>query len=177
MLPYLAKPEDLAALIRLPETSPRLLLALERASNRFRAEVGHPVHLVQGDVVELDGDGTDTLHLPAAPFTSISVKVDGAAVTDFTASRRSGVLRRACRWPDGLGNIQVTYTHGYAVIPGAIQDAVLEQAAVQAVVLPGVQQETAGSQSITWGVSATTGATQKWTDAVNTYSLGRGDRS
>lgn len=175
--PYLADPEDLAVLTKLPSNSPALLLALDRASERFRAEVGHPVHLITGEVIRLDGDGGDTLFLPAAPFTAIAVKIDGTAVADFTASRRYGMLRRTAGWPDGLENIEVTYTHGYAVIPGAIRDAVLEQASVQALVLAGVQQETALSQSITWGTTATTGVTRKWSDAVQNYSLGRGDRS
>jgi hypothetical protein len=175
--PYLADPEDLAILTGLPSNSPALLLALDRASERFRSEVGHPVHLITGEVIRLDGDGGDTLFLPAAPFTTIAVKVDGTAVTDFVASRRSGYLRRVERWPDGLENIEITYTHGYAVIPGAIRDAVLEQAAVQALVRAGVQQETAGPQSVTWGTQATTGVTRKWADAVQNYSLGRGDRS
>jgi hypothetical protein len=127
-------------------------------------------------VILLDGNGTELLLLPAAPFTTIAVEVDGEAVTDYTASTRAGVLRRSALWPDGLENIQVTYTHGYATIPGAIQDAVLEQAAIQARVPAGVQQETAGTQSITWGLAATTGVTQKWADAVNLYRLG-GERT
>lgn len=175
--PYLATPEDLAILTKLPAASPVLLLALNRASERFRAAVGHPVHQVTDDVVLLDGDGSNLLLLPAAPATQIRVKVDGAAVTDFVANQRAGILRRAARWPDGLGNIEVTYTHGYAVIPGGIQDAVLEQAAVQATVPAGVQSESSsGGMSITWGLHATAGVTQRWSDAVEAYRL-RGDRS
>lgn len=170
---YLAEPGQLATLTGLEPTSPKLLLALERASNRFRDAVGHPVHLVTDDVIWLDGDGTDTLLLPAAPFTTITVKVDGAAVTDFTPQRRSGILRRSGHWPDGLENIEVTYTHGYAEIPGGVVDAVLEQAEMQAMVPGYVESEAALNQSVKY----TVGVTQRWTDAVEKYSLGRGDRS
>ncbi len=175
--PYLATVEQLATLTGLPTTSPKLLLALDRASNRFRDAVGHPVHLVTDDVIWLDGDGTDTLLLPAAPFTTISVEVDGAPVTDYKPARRSGILRRAGGWPDGLENIEVTYTHGYATIPGGIVDAVLEQAEMQAMVAGYVESEAAINQSVKYGQQATVGVTQRWTDAVEKYSLGRGDRS
>jgi hypothetical protein len=125
----------------------------------------------------LDGDGSPLLLLPAAPFTTIIVEVDGVAVTDFLTSRRAGILRRVGGyWPDGLENIEVKYTHGYATVPGAIQDAVLEMAMIQLTAPVGVQQESAGGQSVTWGLQATTGVTQRWTDAVEAYRL-RGGRS
>jgi hypothetical protein len=175
--PYLATPADLATLTKLPVDSPTLLLALDRASERFRQAVGHPVHLVEDDLILLDGDGSDLLLLPAAPFTEIVVSVDGVVVTDYTANRRGGFLRRATRWPVGLGNISVVYTHGYTTIPGGIRDAVLEQATFQVKVPAGVQQESAGGQSITWGLQASTGVTSRWSEAVEAYRLGRGDRS
>jgi hypothetical protein len=170
--PYLAEPADLATLTKLPADSPALLLALDRASERFRLAVGHPVHLVEAETVTLDGDGSETLLLPAAPATDITVLVDGAAVTDFQVNARAGILRRASRWPAGLGNIEVTYSHGFAEIPGGIQDAVLEMAAISARVPAGVQSETAGGQSITWGAQAASGVSQRWTDAVLAYLLG-----
>jgi hypothetical protein len=175
--PYLATPEDLAVLTKLPADSQLLLVALNRASERFRLAVGHPVHKVEDDLVLLDGDGTDFLFLPAAPFTDITVLVDGAAVTDFVANRRTGVLRRKSLWPEGMGNVSVVYSHGYDPIPGGIQDAVLEQASVLALVQAGVQSETAGPQQVTYGQQATTGTTQRWAEAVAVYRLGRGDRS
>lgn len=174
--PYLAPPAELATLTKKPADSPSLLLALDRASERFRQAVGHPVHLIEDDLVLLDGDGTDLLLLPAAPFTEIAVSVDGVVVTDYTANRRVGILRRAARWPAGLGNISVVYTHGYTIIPGGIRDAVLEMAELS-LIKAGVQQETAGGQSVTWGLQATTGVTRRWTEAVEVYRLGRGDRS
>jgi hypothetical protein len=177
---YLATPEQLATLTKLPANDPNLLLALERASDRFRAAVGYPVHQVTDDVIWLDGDGTDTLLLPAAPFTTLSVELNGAALvagSGYQASRRAGILRRAGGWPDGLENIKVTYTHGWVIIPGAIVDAVLEQAATQAKDLAHIASESAGGQSITYGAQAMIGVTQKWVDAVEKYSLGRADRS
>lgn len=175
--PYLATPEQLATLTKLPAASPTLLLALERASNRFRGEVGHPVHQVVGDTIWLDGDGTDTLLLPAAPFTTITVEVDGAVVTDFKPARRSGILRRPSGWPDGLENIEIVYTHGYETIPGDIVDAVLEQAQTQLFAMPAISSQGIGPGNVSYEKAATVGVTQRWADTVARYSLNGGDRS
>jgi len=177
-LPVLADANDLATLLDVVATDPKLLLALRRASDRFRGAVRHPVSLVANDVVLLDGNGTQSLNLPAAPVVGTpTVTIDGTAVTDFRTSAKNGILRRSSCWPDDLGNIQVTYTHGYAEIPGDIADAVLEQAQLQYEVLAGVAQMSLGSQSIGFGTQATVGTTQRWSDAVQKYRLNVGDRS
>jgi hypothetical protein len=132
---------------------------------------------VEDDTILLNGDGGVTLLLPALHVTEISVKVDGETVTDYACSYEAGVLRRAGCWPDGLANIEVTYSHGWDPVPGDVQDAVLEQAAILAMVPIGVQSESAGTQSITWGHQATTGVTDKWASAVALYRISGGDRS
>jgi hypothetical protein len=175
--PPLAEASDLATLTKASDTNPKLVLALKRASNRFRGAVGHFVSFVSDDVVLLDGDGSYSLLLPAAPIVgSVTVKVDGLAVTDFSISRRKAILRRSSPWPDALENIEVQFSHGYQNIPGDIQDAVLEQAELQYALLAGVQQASLGAQSVTFGAQATVGVTQRWTDAVAHHEL-RGSRS
>jgi hypothetical protein len=177
-LPPLASADDLATLLGVESTDPKMALALRRASDRFRGAVGHPVSLVADDVVLLDGDGTRSLALPAAPIVGTpTVTVDGDPVTDFSVSPKNGVLRRDSCWPDKLGCIQVTYTHGYEAVPGDIADAVLEQAELQYSVLAGVSQMSLGSQSFAFGAQATVGVTQRWSDTVQKYLLNRGDRS
>lgn len=177
-LPALASAEDLATLTGAVPTDPKLLLALRRASDRFRGDVRHPVSLVTDDVVLLDGNGTRSLFLPAAPIVGTpTVTIDGDLVTDFRPSVKNGILRRDVCWPDTLGSIQVIYTHGYNDVPGDISDAVLEQAEVQYSVLAGVAQMSLGSQSFAFGTQATVGVTQRWSDAVQKYVLNRGDRS
>lgn len=178
---YLAKPEDLGTLVKLPASDPRVVLALKRASNRFRGAVHYPVHKVVDDSIVLDGDGTPALHLPAAPVTALTVTVGGRLLTpgvDYQLNRKNGVLRRIGGvWPDALESVAVVYTHGWDTIPGDIEDAVLEQASVQAKQLINVQQESAGSTSVTYGALATVGVTAKWSEAVAKHSLGSGDRS
>lgn len=173
----LADVGDLATHTGLPKDSDRLQLAIRRATDRFIAEIGHPLLLVEDDTVELDGTGLPVLHLPAAPVKGRpTVKVNGAEVDDYQMSRRAGILlRTGGRWPRGLGNIEVTYTHGVEEPPGDVVDAVLEHAATIATSLAHVQQESAGSNSIGFGTRAVVGVTQKWADTVERHRLNTGD--
>lgn len=171
-LPALASVDDLATLTESSPSSSKLLLSLKRASSRFRGAVGHPVSLITDDTVLLDGDGSQSLLLPAAPVVGTpSVKIDGVLVTNYRTSAARGALRRQEGWPDDLGGIEVTYSHGFASIPGDIQDAVLEQAELQYKVLTGVQQASLGAQSVTFGVQASVGVTQRWAECVARYQL------
>lgn len=175
----LALATDLAAKLGVPAEDGKLLLALSRASERFRGAVHHPVSLVENEQIELDGNGTYSLLLPAAPIVGTpTVKVAGAAVYDFSISRSRGMLRRrGAVWPDDLGNIEITYSHGLDKIPGYVQDAVLEQAELQYQILPGIAQMTLSGESFAFGSQATVGVTQRWADAVARQQLNRGDRS
>lgn len=168
-------------------TSPKVALAARRATDRFLGEIGRELHR-RTETVTLNGSGTRTLLLPGAPVTTISsVVVAGATyalqdpATPTTAPAfyeqdlRAGILRAVNGvWPEGLGNIQVTYTHGYAGIddvPGDIQDAVLEHASTIAMVLAHLQQESGGSTSATYGQTALVGTTAKWVQVVQKYRL------
>lgn len=174
----LAKPSDLATRLGVAASDPGLLLALQRASDRFEGEVGYPILKVEDDVVHLSGDGTRTLLLPAVPVVGeVTVVIGGSPVTDFEVARRAGILRRDARWPDGLENIEVTYTHGWDSVPGDIADAVLEQAEATYWVLPSVANVAAGSEQMAFFATAASGVTQRWSDAVARYELRHGDRS
>lgn len=178
---YLAQLADLATQTKKPANDPRLELALRRASNRFRDEVGHPVHRVENDSIRLNGRGTDTVHLPARPVDVHSVTVGGAVLVpdvDYEVDDDAGILRRLGNvWPDGLGRIRVVYSHGWEEIPGGIQDAVLEHAVTVAMVQAHLQQNSAGSTQASHFGAALVGTTEKWTKAVNKYSLNVGDRA
>lgn len=176
ILPPLASPEDLAVKTGVAADDPALMLAMKRASDRFRGEVRHAVTEVTGDTVILDGTGSTSLFLPSVPVIAVrTVTVDGAEVTDYQVST-SGMLRRKTGWPDGLGNVTVTYDHGYVEIPGDIQDAVLEQAELMLTVTPGVTQASVGGKSVSYGAQATVGVTQRWVDAVEAHRINLGDR-
>ena len=176
----LAAESDLALITRLPADSPKLTLALTRASERFRGRVHHQVTTTTGTLV-LVGNGASKLLLPGIEIRNITaVRVDGEAVTDFRLLRRTGVLVRepyAC-WPKDY-EVEVDCTYGFDPdkIPGDIKDAVLEHAATLALTLAHLQQESGGSSSAGYNQNATTGTTQKWVEAVNRYQVGEGDES
>lgn len=166
----LAEPTDLATRTGRSATDPQLLQALQRVSDRFRGAVGYPVTRVTGDVVVLDGDGSTTLLLPAAPVAAVTqVLVDGVAVTDWELAS-DGRLRRWSGWPRRYGAVSVTYTHGYTVVPKDVADAVLEAAEAALTGQPGVQAMAVGGESVTY---ARPGVTETWSAAVDRYRVGR----
>ncbi|MFJ3878064.1 mobile element protein [Streptomyces sp. NPDC090077] len=176
----LADPQELAAWLQVGADDPKLVAALTAASRRFQGAVRHPVILVAGDTVVLDGSGDLSLLLPAAPVTEVaSVAVDGQALTagtDYSWSADGYLHRMGCAWPSTLRSVTVVYSHGYAEVPGDIQEVVIDQARALYAVLPGVQQQTVGAQSVTFGVQAATGITAQWAAAVERYQLNRGER-
>lgn len=175
---YLARPADLAIKTGVAATDLRLLLALRRAGDRFEGAIGFPVTLVENETIYLSGTGNRHLLLPARPVVGKPVVlIDDQPVTDFAVGRDAGILRRRnAVWPDDLDNIEVTYSHGWVEPPGDIQDAVLEQAETQFLVSVAFQSRQAGSESVTVSALAAVGVTQRWTDAVDRYSLA-GDRA
>jgi hypothetical protein len=180
MADLLADPEELAASLGVQPTEPKLVWALTAASRRFRGAVRHPVSLVAGDAFVLDGNGRESVLLPAAPVLAVSsVTLDGESLTegtDFDWSADGFLRRLGGVWPDRLRCIRGAYDHGYAVIPEDIQEVVVDQARALYRIDPGVQTKTVGGQSVTFGVQAAIGVTAQWTAAVERYQLNRGDR-
>lgn len=179
---YLADPAELAVWLGKPEDDPLLLNALRAASRRFRGAVRHPVTAVAGDTVVLDGNGRDAILLPAAPVTAVtSVTLLGEALVDGTDFEWSadGYLRRlgCLLWPARLRCLQVVWDHGWAVVPQDIQEAVIDQARSMYRVQPGVQAYTAGSESVTFGATASVGVSAQWSAAVAAHRLNAGDRA
>lgn len=170
---FLATPEDLAVLVRKSSTDPKVRLALKRASGRFRDAVGYPVSLTTDDVLTRLGDGTDTMFLKAAPVLAVSVTSGGETIPpdSYQLDAENGILYAVDKAWNWRTPFTITYTHGYADIPEGIQDAVLEQATTICLSFAHVQQETALTNNASYGQAATVGVTQKWVDAVATYSL------
>lgn len=184
--PLLASPEDLSEWLGLEPTDPELVRLLQRASDRFRAEVDHQVHYVEDDVVDLDAYGGRSLLLPSKRVTDVSeVAVYGTPITGFELSKRMGAIRRAPGqlWPEGLGCVRVTFSHGYNPIPGDIQDVVIDQARMMSVISPGVKSIQVGGQSVTLASESSAtqgtgpGVSRAWRTAVAKYSIGAGDRA
>jgi hypothetical protein len=176
---YLADPADLAVWLGVPADDAKLLQALGAASSRFRGAVRHHVSFVAGDTVTLDGNGKESLLLPAAPVTAVtSVRLDGEVLiydTDYRWSQ-DGFLRRVGRcWPDKLRCVEVVYSHGYQQIPEDIAEVVIDQARAQYTVRPGLTSMTVGGQQVGFGAQASVGVTAQWTTMVEKYRINHGD--
>jgi hypothetical protein len=179
----LANPSDLA--VRLDDRDaddPVLIDAIRRLSDRFRGATGNHITVVENDEIHLSGRGGSSLHLPAAPVTAIAIVVDGTTLVagiDYQLGARSGIVRRDAGWPDGLDNIHITYSHGYASVPTDIQDAVLEMAEAFCNLTAGIESVTTGDETVKIANSLINGGSLgSWTDTVTKYTLGgNGDRS
>lgn len=174
----LATAADLSTATGLPVDDPELLLALKRASGRFRLAAGHSVSYVAAEEIYLSGDGTAELLLPGAPVDTIKVEIVSGLLpveliigSGYQVKRQSGRLHKAGGWPAGLDNIRVTYSHGYKTLPEGVEDAVLEHATTLALSYAHVQQESTGNNSLSFGAAAVIGVTQKWVDAVEACKL------
>lgn len=173
---YLAEPADLGTLLDKPADDPKLLLHLRSASSRFRGAVGHRVTLVADEQITLDGNGRESLLLPVWPTTAVtSVHLDGELLVEGADYQWShdGLLRRlGCwHWPNRLRCLHVVYSHGWAVIPEDIAEAVLDKAAAMAAIPIGVASKAVGGQSVTFGAQQAIGVTEQWSQAVNRHKI------
>ena len=172
----LAALQDLATQTGLPQSDPRLELALRRASNRFYGDTNR-VTLLEADIEERhNGTGATAILLRGAPVLSVTEVVQDGTIlaqgTGYTVDWNAGIISTATRsTPGKLGSILVKYRAGYQEVPGDVEDAVLEHAATLAMTLAHIQQEGGGNTQLTTGKEATVGITQKWADAVAKYNL------
>ena len=149
---------------------PLLLTQLLAGASEWMEEHCHRVFL-SAELAEVhSGDGTDVLFLNKLPITALKNVVilddDGVTTTtiddaDFRYDPATGELRFAptvvgdwTYFPQGFRNITPTYTAGWTVIPGPVQEAVIEVAIAMAAVgasvgNPAMQSETMGAYSYT----------------------------
>jgi hypothetical protein len=155
-------------------------LMLELASNLVRDELDQRIDLVDDDVAELLGRGTNIILLPEVPVldvTAVTIIGEGTVDDDVLDGvdtdapewrlergydGRVGILRRLCGcWPHGR-IIRVVYSHGYELggsgsggastteVPGAIRLSVLRSAARGYVNPEGITQESIGRYAVTY---------------------------
>lgn len=107
--------------------------ALAVVSGAVRNYCRQRLDLVLGDTVTLDGPGGPLLFLPELPVISVaSVEVDGDPLTvsdDYKLAGHGVLVRQGrYRWGPGVQNVQVTYSHGYSLIPDVITGVVARAA-------------------------------------------------
>jgi hypothetical protein len=130
------------------------LLALSLASDTVRAYIGQDITSVEDDEITLDGSGTTLLLLPQQPVTAVSSVVeDDEELTfdeDYYWSAWGGLTRISRPWVRTPRRIVVTYSHGYATVPGPVKAATLALAGRLIDSPSGVKQETIGAYSVTY---------------------------
>lgn len=91
------------------------VIAVNAACQSVRTYLNRPLNLIT-ETVTVDGTGTDALLLNGPVVDVDSISIDG---TEVDASEYvlglSSVYRLNSWWPPGRRNIEVVYTHGYAV--------------------------------------------------------------
>lgn len=125
-------------------TDVQAIRALEDASEVFRSLARNPITLVEDDEVELQGNWSSRLWLPLTPVidvasVSVSTSLMGSVPMVLAGAalswNRRGLLQY---WGAGIGScsgwggdgatVNVTYSHGYDVIPGDVEVTVLNLA-------------------------------------------------
>ncbi|MFE5544565.1 hypothetical protein ACFQ71_12185 [Streptomyces sp. NPDC056534] len=102
---------------------------LDVASTAVREAAGTPISQATSTVT-VEGEPGQWLTLPGQPVTAVTaVLLDGVPVTDWRLV--SGRLWRAGSWTSGCGPslVDVTQTHGLAVVPADIVDLVCRMTA------------------------------------------------
>ena len=146
------------------------LAAIDEATAAIRDYCHQWISLVEDDEVTLDVAGRATrLFLPELPVTEVSeVKEEDAdgvlqalTVTDDFKLGPQGVLHRVNDyWYYGVQTVQVTYSHGYAVIPEMVKFVCVRAAArrfqaglraAEADGISGVAAMSLGDYSVTYG--------------------------
>lgn len=117
---------------------------------------------VTGDVVHLDGRGTEILLLPERPVIQISsLEDDGTTLVeedDFILDEAAAIVFRLDGhvWTAKRRVVQVTYDHGYEAVPPALKGVCLSAAARRFENPEGATSEQLGSYSVTHGQTAFT---------------------
>ncbi len=140
-MPAFASPAELASYLQQDVDTATAALLLDMAAGIIQAETRQTLSLVTNDTVSLAGLAADVF-LPQSPVVSVGAVTAAyfavppvAYAVNLDYSVRGGMLswRRGGWWPD---TVNVTYTHGYAVIPSDVKAACVAIAA-ESYQLPG----------------------------------------
>ncbi|QOP64244.1 head-to-tail adaptor [Microbacterium phage Quenya] len=175
-----ATPAELSAHTKgaISPTDERSQLILDGATEAIRRYCGWNIAPAEDVTATLDGGGS-VLYLPSLKVNSVaSVLVDGAPVTDFEWSRRTGNLRRrgGGHFPETWGGVVVAFNSGYAAVPADLKEVVLQVSAIALSSPTGATREQAGQVAMSWattapGVSGGLSLLERDLAVVNSYRL------
>lgn len=139
--------------------------AIDAATAEIQNYCRQTLSLVENDEISLDvAPGQPQLLMPELPVVAVQAVTEAGRPlqegTDYVLGQH-GMLHRIGRpWAWGIQVVTVTYTHGYATLPGTLVDickrsaARAYQAGLRAEAqegVPGVQAESLGDHSVTYG--------------------------
>ncbi len=145
--------------------------AIDAATAEIQDHCRQTLSRVENDEISLDvAPGQTRLLLPELPVVAVQAVTEAGRPlqegTDYVLGQH-GMLHRIGRpWAAGIQNVTVTYTHGYATLPGTLVDickrsaARAYQAGLRAEAqegVPGVQAESLGDHSVTYGAEGAGG--------------------
>ena len=105
------------------------------------------------------GDASQWLDLGYYPITAISsVKIDDVVLavskykTPAQHNQADGYLYNASGWEEGVGNIKVSFTHGYAELPNLVKHVASQVAALmkKETQTQNIRSESIGEYSVTY---------------------------
>ena len=124
---------DLPTVYQSRDDIDRLIAAVSKLAESY---CRRPLTLQPGRVEYHDGGPWYELFLKVTPIVSIdSIFANGFEITDFIYDASTGRVRRGSghgspnysSWfPEGAGNIVVTYTGGYLVVPDDLKEAIVQ---------------------------------------------------
>ena len=124
---------------------------IELASGLVTDHLGQGVELVEDDVQTLQGLPGERLSLPSRPVVSVaSAFIDGIEATDWIFESDRGSIWRENGWKDVDYEVEVTYTHGYAVVPTSLALIVARIVARALSNADNVTQQVTGPFSVTY---------------------------
>ena len=157
--------EELAWYLQVDESSlseDTALLLADLASAAVRDDLNQLVDFVADEDIVMYGDGTELLLLPQRPVVDLTaITLDGEDILASIDIRANGALRRVVytngpyvRWPYG-GLVEITYSHGFAVVPDAIKAVALAlTAGAYSSPVATTSSQTAGPFSVTYQSTA-----------------------
>ena len=108
--------------------------AILAATEAIRNYTNQKISLVTDETIILDGNGRIRIFLPELPVVNVtSVTLDGVLLVNGTDYKLGshGIIYRlgGNKWTDGIQNIEIIYSHGFATIPDDIKTVCVRAAA------------------------------------------------
>jgi hypothetical protein len=160
--------DDVASFLQVSITTAAQIAAAERAVTEAAAAIrnytNQYLELVEDETIMLDSRGGTRLFLPELPVTEVTEVVeddDTLVVTTDYKLGQWGILHRVggAKWDKGIQIIEVTYSHGYAILPDDII-AIATRAAARAYqaglraaegdAIPGISSRALGDFSVSY---------------------------